>query len=415
MPRRITAGAWPTARRANTTRRSPTSPRPSGSTRKLPMAYYNRGSAYGERANTTRPLPTTPRPSGSTRNMPRRITTGAMAYANKGEYDKAIADYTEAIRLDPKYAEAYYNRGMAYGNEGRLRQGDCRLHRGHPAQPEIAVAYCNRGTAYGTRASYDKAIADYTEAIRLDPKYAVAYYNRGVAYAARANTTRPLPTSPRPSGSTRSMPWRISDTGRIAYANQGRTYDKAIADYTEAIRLDPKYADGVLQPGRGLRRQRANTTRRSPTSPRPSGWTRRCADAYCNRGVAYAKQGRVRQGHCRLHRGHPARPEICLRILQPGHAYGQKGEYDKAIADLTEAIRLDPKSNMRWRIAARGVAYGHKGEHDKAIADLTEAIRLDPKLAEAYWWRGGAYRQKGEYSKAKPDLDQAERLGFKAQ
>ena len=40
------------------------------------------------------------------------------AYINKGDYDRAIADYTEAIRLDPKYAIAYGNRGKAY-RQGR--------------------------------------------------------------------------------------------------------------------------------------------------------------------------------------------------------------------------------------------------------------------------------------------------------
>ncbi|MDR1220218.1 MAG: tetratricopeptide repeat protein [Treponema sp.] len=36
-----------------------------------------------------------------------------MAYADKKDFDRAIADYTEAIRLDPNYATAYYNRGLA--------------------------------------------------------------------------------------------------------------------------------------------------------------------------------------------------------------------------------------------------------------------------------------------------------------
>jgi tetratricopeptide (TPR) repeat protein len=53
----------------------------------------------------------------------------------KGEQDKAIADCAEAIRLDPKLAEAYYNRGFSYAEKGE----------------------------------YNKAIADYTEAIQLDP------------------------------------------------------------------------------------------------------------------------------------------------------------------------------------------------------------------------------------------------------
>ena len=39
-------------------------------------------------------------------------------YAAKGDYDRAIADHTEAIRLQPDDAKAYYNRGVAYKSKG---------------------------------------------------------------------------------------------------------------------------------------------------------------------------------------------------------------------------------------------------------------------------------------------------------
>ena len=52
------------------------------------------------------------------------------------------------------------------------------------------------------------------------------------------------------------------------------------------------------------------------------------------------------------------------------------GDHDKAIADYTQAIRLNPKeATVHYN---RGVAYGSKGEYDREIADCTEAIRLDP-------------------------------------
>ena len=48
----------------------------------------------------------------------------------------------------------------------------------------------------------------------------------------------------------------------------------------------------------------------------------------------------------------------------------------------------------------RGVAYFQKGEYDQAIAEFTEAIRLDPTDTQAYVNRGVAYDEKGEYDKA---------------
>ena len=91
-----------------------------------------------------------------------------------------------------------------------------------------------------------------------------------------------------------------------------KDYDKAIEDYTEAIRLNPQFASAVLR----------------------------------KRALAQA----------------------------------EKKEYDKAIEDFTEVIRLDPQSE--W-FRHRGDAWADKREYDKAINDYTEAIRLDPKDAYA--------------------------------
>ena len=91
-----------------------------------------------------------------------------------------------------------------------------------------------------------------------------------------------------------------------------------------------------------------------------------------------------------------------------GLAYENKGEHDRAIADFTEAIRLDPKYDIEYY--GRGLAYENKGDYDKAIPDYTEAIRLDPKDARAYWGRGVAYGKKDEIDKAITDLTEAIRL-----
>jgi Flp pilus assembly protein TadD len=73
-------------------------------------------------------------------------------------------------------------------------------------------------------------------------------------------------------------------------------------------------------------------------------------------------------------------------------------------------------SLLAWDAGAycrRGTAYEKKGDYGGAIADFTEAIRLDPKDAWAYHGRGLAYEKKGDKAKADEDFAQAKKLGYK--
>ena len=63
--------------------------------------------------------------------------------------------------------------------------------------------------------------------------------------------------------------------------------------------------------------------------------------------------------------------------------------------------------------SGRGHAYQEKAEQDKAIADYTEAIRLNSKLARAYYHRGEVYQAKGEKAKAEDDFATAKQLGYR--
>ena len=80
----------------------------------------------------------------------------------------------------------------------------------------------------------------------------------------------------------------------------------------------------------------------------------------------------------------------------------EKGDCDHAVADLTEAIRLNPRASYSYCV--RGLAYFEKGEASKAIADYTEAIRLDKNTA-AYFHRGRAYLKLGQPDKAAADFE----------
>lgn len=105
--------------------------------------------------------------------------------------------------------------------------------------------------------------------------------------------------------------------------------------------------------------------------------------------------------------------------------FNLKKEYDSAIADCGQAIKLGPSPNATAAAGGeqlgkdrtisdyyseRGFAFLKKDDYVHALADLDNAIRLNPKNGRALKSRGLAYQAKGD-ARADADLDAAKELG----
>jgi tetratricopeptide (TPR) repeat protein len=88
--------------------------------------------------------------------------------------------------------------------------------------------------------------------------------------------------------------------------------------------------------------------------------------------------------------------------------YAETGDFDKAIADLSEAIRLDPRSATTFY--GRAIVYEDIEQFDKAIADYDHVIQIAPKDADDYAVRGVAYFKKGNYKEAGSAFEKALQL-----
>ena len=91
-----------------------------------------------------------------------------------------------------------------------------------------------------------------------------------------------------------------------------------------------------------------------------------------------------------------------------GNLRKNKGEIDRAVDDYDRAIRLDP--GLAAAYYNRGNIHGDRGESDKAFADLSETIRLDPKHSLARVFRGNIWEERKDYAKAMADYDEALRI-----
>ena len=127
----------------------------------------------------------------------------AVCYAMQGDYERALADFDRTIEIKPDYANARFNRGEIYYEQGEYRRAIDDYNQAIRLSPRDSAAFNSRGHAYYKLKDYRQALRDYTDAIRMDPTNAAAYTNRGDAYADKAD------------------------------------FAKASSDYRAAIRIDP--------------------------------------------------------------------------------------------------------------------------------------------------------------------------------
>ena len=252
------------------------------------------------------------------------------------EYDLAIAEYSEAIRLDPKNARAYHYRGIARSprrSTTRPSPTSPRRSGSTPRNPRFTTTAASPGTR-------------------------------------RRTTTRPSPTSTRPCprpqgrpgiqqlrthpsrqegirpghrrlqrGHPARSPGRPGRTTTAASPSEGhgglRQGDRRLHTRHPAR---PQECQGLLQPRTCLPRR--NTTPPSPTTTRAIQLD----------------------------------PGFAKVVQQPRQSPGAKnGITTRPSPTTSEAIRLDPGYAIAYH--NRGYARDEMGDYDKAIADYTRAIR----------------------------------------
>jgi tetratricopeptide (TPR) repeat protein len=173
----------------------------------------------------------------------------ASAFAIKGDRHRAIAEFTESIKLAPEYiARAYVQRGILYAIDREYDLAIADYSEAIRVDPKRADSYLNRGRAYVAKGDRDYAIADYADAIRNNPKFAEAYGNlcnaltiEGRLQPALASCNKSVQLKPR-------NPASLAFRGTVYLAL--RNFKRAKANYEEALALDPHWSHALF--GRGL-------------------------------------------------------------------------------------------------------------------------------------------------------------------
>lgn len=123
---------------------------------------------------------------------PLRGSLIAFAYEGRGrialrhgDFRRAIADFDEAIHLNPNRASLYRDRALARRQNGDLALAIEDYDEAIAHDPRRAAPYHQRGLALAATGDLDRAILSYNTAVRLDPSDAQARLDRGLAFLAR--------------------------------------------------------------------------------------------------------------------------------------------------------------------------------------------------------------------------------------
>lgn len=158
-------------------------------------------------------------------------------YTYAGQTDRAIREYSEALRVKPDFTQAHTNLGLALMEKGRVDEAVEHFSKSLRLNPSDEWAHYGMGLALAQRGKLDEAISEYRKAIRVDPHLFTAYYELGLTLLAQGKVNDAV--------SQFSSALRIQPDFGPAHASlgiifeaQGKT-DEAIAHYHKALRVNP--------------------------------------------------------------------------------------------------------------------------------------------------------------------------------
>ncbi len=240
---------------------------------KEPDAYLNRGAAYLFLGDTIRAISDYNRAIYLSNSEPEGYIRRSRIYYSQGKFDDALADLNRAVDLDTSNTFAYFNRALIRYElrdfKGTLEDFEKVLSR----EPDNALTLYNRALIRSQIGDYANALYDYDRVLNINPDNVLALYNRSILFAemgrfpdAIEDLTRAIELYPDFAnaymtrsyvknqmgkyleaeedykiGQAKVAHYRVStsdSTGRAAFADTSKKYDKLLALDSEFARYD---------------------------------------------------------------------------------------------------------------------------------------------------------------------------------
>lgn len=175
------------------------------------------------------------------------ISSRAMAYSFKPDLDRALADYTETIRLQPDSDYYRYKRAEIYRMQGNMDGAIADFSEAIKLKPRDPGIYVARGNVYVLKRDFDHAVADYTEALEIYPQDSANYLtHRGNAYRAKGDLDQAI--SDYSAALAKNPNWVPAYYDRSLAKKAKGDVAGSVADMAEAKKRNPTIEADMAKP-----------------------------------------------------------------------------------------------------------------------------------------------------------------------
>ena len=271
-------------------------------------------------------------------------TNLGFALALAGQRTRAIEAYSEAIRINPRYADAHNYFGYLLADMGDHERAATEYQAALALRPRLAQAHNNLGLLRVQQNRLDDAITEFKATLEIDPGFAPARNNLA-----------------------------------IAYVHQER-YDLAIPQFEEAVRQQPNSAEAHFNLASAL----ADSGRKKDALPHFQSAAQNGGDpvkVHYTWGSALMDMGDMPGATTQFMAALQVDPRYAPAVHDLGKSLALSGKLNEGLNALQSAVQLDP-GNADYHYDF-GAALAQKGMIPQAVAEMRNALKLNPTHAEA--------------------------------
>ena len=330
---------------------------------------------------------------------------GSALY-DKGNYKDAIIEFNAAIELDGTQAHYYNDRGWANNYAKNYTDAEKDFNKALELRKDYTYSYCGRGYARFFSNKEDAAIEDLEKAIALDENYKIAHETLAMAYVSK--------------NKSQEAAEHFAKAGSISLNN--KNYKSAVADYNLAIHSDDSNAEYYFNRGVAYANWE-NHNEDAINDFLKAGNLFLDAQKYSEAQSSFGEvidlidktedkdsndkkkiKAEACSGRAKVYQALGDNINAKNHFNYANVLFDDIGNYDDAIENVTSALLI---SNEPLFHVNRGITYKKTGDFDKAIADFSEAIDLDKGYMFAYQLRGDTYFEspRPNYSEALKDFE----------